>query len=97
MELKRWSGYSRYLVLSDKARHMLRGTYYSYQDFQVVKSVLERLAVTDSPTYTYDDTIYIRKMTSTEAASILTNIENGKWGQVNNKMVNIGNQLGLRI
>jgi hypothetical protein len=36
-------------------------------------------------------------MTSTEAASILTNIENGKWGQVNNKMVNIGNQLGLRI
>ena len=97
MEQKRWSGYSRYLVLSDKAGHKLRGNYYSYQDYQVVVSVLERLSRSDNNTYTYDDTIYNRKITSTEAMNIITNLEVGKWVKVNEKMLSVANQLGLRI
>ena len=97
MELKRWSGYSRYLVLSDKAGHKLRGNYYSYQDYQVVRSVIERLSITDNTTYTYDDTIYNRKITSTEAKSIINNLEIGKWTKINEKMLLVGNQLGLRV
>jgi hypothetical protein len=97
MEQKRWSGYSRYLVLSDKAGHKLRGNYYSYQDYQVVVSVLERLSKSDNNTYTYDDTIYNRKITSTEAMNIITNLEVGKWVKVNEKMLSVANQLGLRI
>jgi hypothetical protein len=97
MEQKRWSGYSRYLVLSDKAGNKLRGNYYSYQDYQVVVSVLERLSRSDNNTYTYDDTIYNRKITSTEAMNIITNLEVGKWVKVNEKMLSVANQLGLRI
>jgi len=97
MEQKRWSGYSRYLVLSDKDGHKLRGNYYSYQDYQVVVSVLERLSKSDNNTYTYDDTIYNRKITSTEAMNIITNLEVGKWVKVNEKMLSVANQLGLRI
>ena len=97
MEQKRWSGYSRYLVLSDKAGHKLRGNYYSYQDYQVVRSVIERLSITDNTTYTYDDIIYNRKITSTEAKSIINNLEIGKWTKINEKMLLVGNQLGLRV
>ena len=97
MEQTRWSEYSRYLVLSDKAGHKLRGNYYSYQDYQVVVSVLERLSRSDNNTYTYDDTIYNRKITSTEAMNIITNLEVGKWVKVNEKMLSVANQLGLRI
>ena len=97
MEQTRWSEYSRYLVLSDKAGHKLRGNYYSYQDYQVVRSVIERLSITDNTTYTYDDTIYNRKITSTEAMNIITNLEVGKWVKVNEKMLSVANQLGLRI
>tara|TARA_R110000851_G_scaffold298247_1_gene453731 strand:- start:624 stop:917 length:294 start_codon:yes stop_codon:yes gene_type:complete len=97
MEQTRWSEYSRYLVLSDKAGHKLRGNYYSYQDYQVVRSVIERLSITDNSTYTYDDTIYNRKITSTEAKSIINNLEIGKWTKINEKMLLVGNQLGLRV
>ncbi|MBT4207862.1 hypothetical protein HOE22_05905 [Candidatus Woesearchaeota archaeon] len=97
MEQTRWSEYSRYLVLSDKAGHKLRGNYYSYQDYQVVRSVIERLSITDNTTYTYDDTIYNRKITSTEAKSIINNLEIGKWTKINEKMLLVGNQLGLRV
>jgi hypothetical protein len=97
MERTRWSEYSRYLVLSDKAGHKLRGNYYSYQDFQEVRSVIERLSLTDNTTYTYNDTIYNRKITSSEAKSIITNLEIGKWTKINEKMLLIGNQLGLRV
>ena len=97
MEQTRWSEYSRYLVLSDKAGHKLRGNYYSYQYYQVVRSVIERLSITDNTTYTYDDTIYNRKITSTEAKSIINNLEIGKWTKINEKMLLVGNQLGLRV
>tara|TARA_B100000795_G_C22697098_1_gene398065 strand:- start:223 stop:516 length:294 start_codon:yes stop_codon:yes gene_type:complete len=97
MEQKRWSGYSNYLVLSDKAKSHLRGNFYNYQDYQVVVSVLERLSKTDNTTYTYNDTIYNRKVTASEAMSIVTNLEVGKWAKVNEKMCNVANQLGLRI
>ena len=97
MEQTRWSEYSRYLVLSDKAGHKLRGNYYSYQDYQVVRSVIERLSITDNTTYTYNDTIYNRKITASEATNIVTNLEVCKWAKVNEKMITVANQLGLRI
>ena len=97
MEQKRWSGYSNYLVLCDKAGNKLSGNYYNYQDYQTVVSVIERLSITDNTTYTYDDTIYNRKITSTEAKSIINNLEIGKWTKINEKMLLVGNQLGLRV
>ena len=97
MEQTRWSTYSKYLVLSDKAGHKLRGNYYSYQDFEIVRSIIERLSMSDNSTYTYNDTIYKRKVTMTEAKNIITNIEMCKWVKVNEKMLLVGSQLGLRV
>ena len=57
----------------------------------------ERLANNDNSTYTYLDNIYNRKITSTEARNILTNIDMCKWATVNNKMFLVASQLCLRI
>jgi len=97
MEQKRWSGYSRYLVLCDKAGNKLSGNYYNYQDYQTVVSVIERLSKSDNTTYTYNDTIYNRKITASEATNIVTNLEVCKWAKVNEKIITVANQLGLRI
>ena len=95
--MKYWSGYAKYLVLADKAGVKLRGDYLSYQDFNLVTSIIERLAKSDNNTYSYDNNIYKRKITSAEAKSILTNIEDCKWRLVNNKMLLVANQVGLTI
>ncbi len=97
MEMKYWSGYAKYLVLADKAGVKLRGDYLSYQDFKLVTSIIERLSKSDNNTYSYDNNIYKRKITSAEAKSILTNIEDCKWRLVNNKMLLVANQVGLTI
>ena len=97
MEMKYWSGYAKYLVLADRAGCRLRGDYLSYQDFLIVKSILERLAKSDNSNYLYDSVIYNRKVTSAEAKGILTNLEVCKWTLINNKMLLVASQVGLKI
>ena len=97
MEMKYWSGYAKYIVLADKAGVRLHGNYLSYQDFKIVKSIIERLGKSDTSTYLYDNTIYKRKITSAEAKDIFVNLEKCKWTHVNNKMLLIASELGLRI
>tara|TARA_R100000742_G_C4230822_1_gene52428 strand:+ start:282 stop:575 length:294 start_codon:yes stop_codon:yes gene_type:complete len=97
MEQSKWTGYANYLVLTDKSKNKLRGNYYNFQDFKTVMSVIERLSNTDSTTYSYSDTIYNRKITSTEARNILTNIDMCKWTTINEKIILVANQLGLRV
>ena len=51
----------------------------------------------DNVTYTYLDNIYKRKITSTEAKNIVTNIEIGKWSTINDKILLVASQVGLRV
>ena len=97
MEMKYWSGYAKYIVLADRADVRLKGDYLSYQDFKIVAGIIERLSKSDNSSYSYDNNIYKRKLTSAEAKSILTNIEDCKWRLVNNKMLLVANQVGLTI
>ena len=102
MEMKRWTNYGKYLVLVDKAMDKfnnvrLTGDYYSYLDFEELKGILEKLANSDSTTYTYNNTIYRRKITSTEAKTILNNIDICKWNEKTSKMILVANQLKLRM
>ena len=97
MEKKYWSEYDKYLVLSDNSNSKLKPTYIHYQDFVVVKNVINSIAFTDKSTYSYDGDIYRRKITSTEAKNILDNINKCKWNEKTEKMLLIANQLKLRI
>jgi len=97
MKQERYSNYAKYLVLSDNSKGRLKGTYINYQNFKVVKELLSRISYTDKNSYSYENDIYKRKITTTEGKNILENIEVCKWNVTTAKMLLVANQLKLRI
>jgi|TARA_Y100000296_G_scaffold64680_1_gene75991 hypothetical protein len=97
MEMKYWSDYAKYLVLSDRSSNKLKSSFLHYQDFIILKNVINSIAFTDKSTYSYAGNIYSRKITSTEAKNILDNINKCKWNEKTEKMLLVANQLKLRI
>ena len=97
MKKDRWSDYAKYLVLSDNSGTALKGSYVHYQSFKLVKGIINNIAYSDKSSYLYDGDIYTRKITTTDAKNILTNISLCKWNDVTKKMLLIASQIGLRI
>ena len=97
MKENAWSGYAKYIVLADNSRGRLRGDFSGYMDFKEVRNVIDNIAFTDKLTYSSGGDIYNRKVTSTEAKTILTNIDVCKWNEKTSKMILVANQLKLRI
>jgi hypothetical protein len=97
MEKTSYSDYAGYLVLSDNSGTALKGTYIHYQSFKLVKGIINNIAYSDKNSYLYDGDIYTRKITTTEAKNILTNISICKWNDTTKKMLLIASQVGLRI
>ena len=97
MNKSRWSGYAKFLVLSDKSSYKLNSSFTSYLDFKKVKEVINNIAFTDKTTYSYDGNIYNRKITTQEAKNIIVNIDECRWTDTTSKMLLVANQLKLRI
>jgi|TARA_B100000287_G_scaffold217226_1_gene204933 hypothetical protein len=97
MEMNEFSDYGKYLVLADNSRTELRGDYVYYQNFKVIKEIINNIAHSDKNTYSYDGNIYTRKITSTDAKNILTNISLCKWNSTTRKMFLVASQVALRI
>ena len=97
MEMKYWSDYDKYIVLSDYSDTKLQPTFMHYQDFIIVKNVINSIAFSDKSTYSYGGNIYSRKITMTEAKTILDNINKCKWTAVTSKLLLVASQLKLRI
>ena len=97
MNKSRWSGYAKFLVLSDKSSYKLNSSFTSYLDFKKVKEVINNIAFTDKTTYSYDGNIYNRKITTQEAKNIIANIDECRWTDTTSKMLLVANQLKIRI
>ena len=97
MKKSRWSGYAKFLVLSDKSSYKLNSSFTCYLNFKKVKEVINNIAFTDKTTYSCDGNIYNRKITSHEAKSILANIGDCKWNDNTSKLLLVSNQLKLRM
>ena len=97
MKEKNYSEYGKYLVLADNSRGRLLGTYINYMNFKAVKEVLSRISYTDKSTYSYENDIYKRKITTTEGKNILENIDVCKWNNTTSKILLLASQLKLRI
>ena len=97
MKVKNYTEYGKYLVLADNSRCKLKGTYIHYLNFKVVKELLSRISYTDKNSYSHDNDIYKRKITTTEGKNILENIDACKWNDTTAKMLLVANQLKLRI
>ena len=103
MEMEKWGDYDRYMILADNShannngKHKIRDTYDSFLNYKIVMDVINRIAFTDKSTYSYNNNIYTKKVTSEDAKKILVNVENCKWTSTTAKLKIIGHQLGLVI
>ena len=97
MELEKTSDYAKYLVLSDRSGTRLGGNYLTYGNFKRVKDVINSIAFSDKSTYSVEGNIYKRKVTSSEAKNILTNINTCKWSGTTAKMLLVASQLNIKI
>ena len=99
MEMKNWSDYEKYLILADNSsgKYKIRETYESFLNYKIVIDVINRIAFTDKSTYSYNNNIYNKKITSEDAKKILGNVLNCKWTNTTAKLKIIGHQLGLII
>ena len=97
MNMEKRSGYANYLNLSDKSGTRLKCNFTAYQEFKIIKEVINSIAFSDKNTYLYNGNIYNRKITSQEAKNILANIGDCKWTDNTAKMLLVANQLKIRI
>ena len=97
MEKQKWSGYDRYIVLSDKSEGKIRSTFESYLNYKKVMEVLHSISYTDKSTYSYNNNIYKKKITSEDARKIIFNVNNCKWTSTTAKLKIIASQLQLKM
>ena len=97
MEKRLWHDYAKYLVLADNSNSKIKANYENFLNFKKIKEVFNNIAFTDKSTYSYEGNIYNRKITSTDAKNILSNIDECKWNQKTSLMLLVASQLKLRI
>ena len=97
MEKNKWSEYDKYLVLADNShgKHKIRDTYESFLNYKIVMDVINRIAFTDKSTYSYNNDIYKKKITSDDAKKIIHNVASCRWTDNTAKMKIIASQLGV--
>ena len=97
MKKTKWSEYDKFLVLADNANGKLTVSYDSFLRFKEVLQVINGIAFSDKTNYLYNDNIYNRKITITEAKRIVANVDECRWNSATEMMFLVSNQIGLRI
>jgi hypothetical protein len=88
MKMTNWSGFSKYIVLSDKSSGKLGSSFATFLNFKKVSEAIGNIAFSDKSTYSID---------GTEAKNILENLDGCKWNAKTELMLLVSNQLKLRI
>ena len=95
---KNWSDYDKFLVLSDRSRGRLGTEYGHFIKFKTIVEALKKMRSTQGNMVVVDgEVIDKKKITSTEATNILSNIYECKWNNVTEKMLLVASQLGVRL
>ena len=99
MEIGKWGDYDKYLILADNSygKHKIKDTYESFLNYKIVMDVINRIAFTDKSTYSYNNDIYKKKITSEDAKKILNNVLTCKWTRTTAKLQIIASQVLLKI
>ena len=97
MKKSKLTDYARYIILADNSRAELRGDYQSFLNFKRVMEVIYNIANTDKSSYLYEDNIYSRKISSTDARKIIDNINQYRWTESTKKIFTIASQLSVII
>ena len=81
MKMEHWSEHEKYIVMIDGNSGSVSGARLGYQAYLAFKRVKEALIAMSGGegSYSYDDTIYKRSITSSRATQILMKIEECRW------------------
>ena len=93
------SQYEKYICMAHSQTHQLGLSYSSYLIFTELIKVLENISnsASDSNQYLYANELYNKKITQSDALTILDNIYNGKWNATTAKCILVANQVRLKI
>ena len=72
--MRNWSGFEKYIVMADRS-NKLKHDYTAFNEFQRVKEALKKISNCYTNTYEFENKIYDKKVTSTQAKIALENIE----------------------
>jgi len=97
MDRKNYSDFERYIVLADKSKGSLLGTYVGFLNFQKVMEIVRNMANTDKSSYLYKGNIYSRRVKSSDAQRIVSNVTECRWNSTTFQMKTIATQLSVMI
>ena len=93
---KNWSDYDKFVVLSDRSRGRLGTEYGHFIKFKTIVEALKKMRSTQGNMVVVDgEVIDKKKITSTEATNILSNIYECTWNNVTEKLLLVASQLGV--
>ena len=93
------SQYEKYVVMAHSQTNQLALSYDGYLRFKELMEVLNKIANTssDSKQYLHGGEMLNKKITQSEALTILDNIYSGKWNATTVKCISVANQIGLNL
>jgi hypothetical protein len=97
MKFENVSDYEKYIVLADRSGGKLGWTWDRFLNFKKVMEIINRIAFSDKSTYSNDGNIYNRKITSSLAKQVVTNVGDAKWNDKTSAVLVVANQIGLKI
>ena len=93
MKMIKLSGFEKYVVMSDRS-NSIKQDYASFNEFKRVKEALMKISNCYTNTYEFENKIYDKKVTSTQAKIALENIENCIYSSA---IRQVATQIGARI
>ena len=94
MEKSKYSDFDNYVILCDNSKGFKLGYEY-FLKFKEVKKFINQIANKSGDTFTYENNIYTKKITSAQAQNMLTSIFNNRCNYTVFK--DLANQLGVRV
>ena len=93
MKVSQFSDYEKYILLADKCKLPLG--YESFLRYKEVISFVKDMIGKQNDTFMHNGTIYSKKITSSEATSLVDSLVKRRVNVYNLKLV--ANQIGIRI
>jgi len=94
MEKNKLSDFDNYILLCDNSVGFKFGYEY-FLKFKEVKKFINQISNKAGDTFTYENNIYTKRITSAQAQNMLTSIFNNRCNYKTFKLV--ANQLGVRV
>ena len=93
------SQYEKYVIMAHSQTHRLPLSYDGYLRFKELMEVLNSISnsSSDSKQFLFGGEMLTKKVSQTEALTILDNIYNGTWNATTEKCLLVANHIGMNL